>query len=193
MLGAHLVLLFFIAWQFARFSQCLRYYIRCLPQLVIAMDCDELTDELMSVAEQRQGAGAGLAKGAPQAAAPAYWTAATPDTPEGWEEERVQRHRARLAAIAAGGQAGQYGLVVRGKAVEQLQAAQASWSWKRTERLDFINEELRRVTARKTARLPLSSWGWPQPAWWPTDSPSNTCVSSPCRRSWGGGFEFFWT
>ena len=30
------------------------------------------------------------------------------------------------------------------KAVEQLLAAQASWSRKRTERLDFINEELRR-------------------------------------------------
>ena len=30
------------------------------------------------------------------------------------------------------------------KAVEQLQAAQATWSRKRTERLDWINEELRR-------------------------------------------------
>ena len=30
------------------------------------------------------------------------------------------------------------------KAVEQLQAAQTSWSWKWTKRLDFINEELRR-------------------------------------------------
>ena len=30
------------------------------------------------------------------------------------------------------------------KAVEQLQAAQAGWSRKRTERLDWINEELRR-------------------------------------------------
>ena len=30
------------------------------------------------------------------------------------------------------------------KAVEQLQAAQSSWSRKRTERLDWINEELRR-------------------------------------------------
>lgn len=30
------------------------------------------------------------------------------------------------------------------KAVEQLQAAQAKWSRKRTERLDWINEELRR-------------------------------------------------
>ena len=49
-------------------------------------------------------------------AAPAGGTAAMPDTPEGQEEERVQKHRERLAAIAAGGQAGQYGLVVRGKA-----------------------------------------------------------------------------
>ena len=30
------------------------------------------------------------------------------------------------------------------KAVEQLQAAQSKWSRKRAERLDFINEELRR-------------------------------------------------
>ena len=30
------------------------------------------------------------------------------------------------------------------KAIEQLQAAQAAWSRKRTERLGFINEELRR-------------------------------------------------
>ena len=30
------------------------------------------------------------------------------------------------------------------KAVEQLQAAQAEWSRRRTERLDWINEELRR-------------------------------------------------
>ena len=62
-LGAHLVLLFFIAWQFARFNQCLRYYIRRVRRLAIAMDCDELIDELMTVAEQRQGAGAGLAEG----------------------------------------------------------------------------------------------------------------------------------
>ena len=88
------------------------------------------------------------------------------------------------------------------KAVEQLQAAQASWSRKGTERLGFINEELRqqghavktfryvdaamqeyaqvtghnldpmgpepqladfysRAAARKTAKSPLSSWGWP--------------------------------
>ena len=72
------------------------------------MDCDELIDELMSVADP-QGAGAGLAEGASPAAAPA----ATPDAPQ--EDERVQKHRERLAAIAAGGQAGQYGLMVRRK------------------------------------------------------------------------------
>ena len=30
------------------------------------------------------------------------------------------------------------------EALEQLQAAQGEWSWRRTERLDWINEELRR-------------------------------------------------
>ena len=83
-LGAHLALLVFVAWQIIYFSQCLRYYIRRLRRLVIGeMDCDELIDELMSDAEQRQGAGAGLAEGAPPAAAPAGGRAATPDVPEG--------------------------------------------------------------------------------------------------------------
>ena len=44
------------------------------------------------------------------------------------------------------------------KAVEQLQAAQAEWSRRRTERLDWINEELRRQrhsaqTFREYARV----------------------------------------
>ena len=61
-LGAQLVLLLFIAWQFAHFSQCLRHYIRQARRLAIAiccrakgtcgltqskMDCDELIDELL--------------------------------------------------------------------------------------------------------------------------------------------------
>ena len=97
-LGTHLVLLVFVVWQIA---QCLRrvaLHIRRARRLVIGkMDCDELIDELMSVADP-QSAGAGLAEGAPPAAAPA----ATPE-----EKERVQKRRERLAAIAAGGQAGQ--------------------------------------------------------------------------------------
>ena len=81
-------------------------YIERARRLVIgAMDCDELIDKLMSVADQ-QDAGAGLPDRAPPAAAPA----AMPE-----EEERVQKRRERLAAIAAGGQAEQYELVVRGR------------------------------------------------------------------------------
>ena len=103
-LGTHLVLLVFVVWQIA---QCLRRValpIRWARRLVIGeMDCDELIDELMSVADAQ---GTGLDEVAPPTAAPA-------ETPE--DEERVQKHRERLAAIAAGGQAGQYGLVVRGK------------------------------------------------------------------------------
>ena len=57
------------------------------------MDCDKLIDELMSVADP-QGAGAGLAEGAIPAAA----TAATPE-----DEQRMQKRRERLAAIAVGG------------------------------------------------------------------------------------------
>ena len=109
-LCTHLVQLVFVVWQIA---QCLRrvpLHIRRARRLVIGeMDCDELIDELMSVADP-QGAGAGLAEGTSRAAA----SAATPDAPQ--EDKRVQKHRERLAAIAAGGQAGQYRLVVRGKA-----------------------------------------------------------------------------
>ena len=133
-LGTHLVLLVFVAWQIA---QCLRrvaLHIRRARRLAIAMDCDELIDELMSV-----GAGAGLTQGGPPAAVPAGGTAATPDAPE--EEERAQKHRERLAANAVGGQAGQYGLVVRGKAftADQIDA------------LD--NSEIEKLYARYEARL----------------------------------------
>ena len=65
------------------------------------MDCDKLINELMSVADPQ---GAGLDEVAPPEAVPA----AMPE-----DEEQVQKHREWLAAIAAGGQAGQYGLVVR--------------------------------------------------------------------------------
>ena len=53
----------------------------------------------------------------------------------------MQKHRGRLAAIAVGGQAGQYGLVVCGKAVtaDQIDA------------LD--NTEIEKMYARYEARL----------------------------------------
>ena len=118
-LGTHLVLLVFVVWQI---TQCLcrvALPIRWARRLVIGeMDCDELINELMSVADP-QGAGPD------QVAPPGAATAATPE-----DEEQVQKHRERLAAIAAGGQAGQYGLVVRGK----------------TFTADQINTESRRFT-----------------------------------------------
>ena len=127
-LGTHLVLLVFVAWSLRRVA----LHIRRARRLVIGkMDCDKLIDELMSVADP-QGACAGLAEGAPPAAA----TAATPE-----EEKRVQKRRERLAAIAAGGQAGQYGLTVRGKTftADQIDA------------LD--NTEIEKLYARYEARL----------------------------------------
>ena len=131
-LGTHLVMLVFVVWQIA---QCLRrvtLHIRRAHRLVIGeMDCGELIDKLMIVADP-QGAGAGLAEGAPPAAAPA----AAPE-----EEERVQKHRERLAAIAAGGQAGQYGLVVRGK----------TFTADQIDTLD--NTEIEKMYARYEARL----------------------------------------
>ena len=69
-LGVHLVVLFFIAWQILHFGQYIRQ-VRRLVMAIAGMDCDKLIDELMSV-----GAGAGLAEGAPLAAALARGTAA---------------------------------------------------------------------------------------------------------------------
>ena len=136
-LVTHLVLLDFVAWQISQCLSRVALHIRRARRLVIGeMDCDELVDVLMSVADpQGQRQGAGLAEGAPPAAAPA----ATPDAPQ--EDERVQKHRERLAAIAAGGQAGQYGLVVRGKAftADQIDA------------LD--NSKIEKLYARYEARL----------------------------------------
>ena len=129
-LGTHLVLLVFVVWQIA---QCLRRValpIRRARRLVIGeMDCDELIDELMSVADPQSASG-GLAEGVLPAAAPA----ATPE-----KKERVQKRRERLAAIAAGVQAGQYGLTVRGKTADQIKA------------LD--NTEIEKLYARYEARL----------------------------------------
>ena len=78
MLGTHLVLLVFVAWQIPQFLPRVALHIRLARRLVIGqMDCDELIDDLMSVADpQGQRQGAGLAEGAPLAVAPA----ATPDS-----------------------------------------------------------------------------------------------------------------
>ena len=66
---------------------------------------------------------------------------ATPDAPEGQEEERVQKYREKLATIAAGGQARQYGLVVRGQALT-------------ADKIDALDStEIKKMYARYEARL----------------------------------------
>ena len=102
-LGAHLVVLLFIAWQILHFGQ----YIRRVCRLVIAgMDCDELIDELMSV-----GAGAGLAEGG--------YSGSHPGGRNGGDARRAGGPGGRTDVKTRPSRRGpsrQYGLVVHGKA-----------------------------------------------------------------------------
>ena len=131
-------MLFFIAWRFARFSKCLRYYIRRVRRLVIGeMDCDGLIDELMSVAEQRQGAVAGLAEGAPQAGG--------------------TRHRERQYT------AGQYGLVVRGKAftADQIDALDNTEIEKLYTRYEVrLGAAMTKTLGSAALQIYSSLWAW---------------------------------
>ena len=69
-LGTHLVLSVSVVWQIAQYLRRVELHIRRARRLVIGkMDCDELINKLMSIADP-QCTGAGLAKGAPPAAAP---------------------------------------------------------------------------------------------------------------------------
>ncbi|MCU7846331.1 MAG: hypothetical protein KZQ93_21050 [Candidatus Thiodiazotropha sp. (ex Monitilora ramsayi)] len=128
-----LVLLFFIARQFAHFSSCvsgLRHYIRQVRRLAIAavgkMDCDELIDGLL--AAQDSG-------GEP---------VATQDQEEPSRSrgpsERAQAQRERLAALVAGGKAKQFlGNAAGTATVDQIDA------------LD--DAEIEKLYARYEARL----------------------------------------
>ncbi|MEW8338200.1 MAG: hypothetical protein AB2596_21500 [Candidatus Thiodiazotropha sp.] len=128
-LGANFVLLFFIAWHVV--TACL--YFRRVRRLVIAiitgkMDCDELIDGLLST----QGTGD---------EAPSEKPVATTYLQSQEEPDRVQKHRERLASVAAGGQAGRYGLLAHGKALTASHI----------EELD--DSEIERLYARYEARL----------------------------------------
>ena len=138
-LGAHLVLLFFIAWQFTRFGRTLGLYFRRARRLAIAitgtvgkMDCDELIDLLLSAETACAGDAVCHRVAAPAggtAGTAAGGTAATPDVlspaaeqreePDTQPPEWQQKHRERLAALVAWGGGGggrvRYGLAVHGK------------------------------------------------------------------------------
>ena len=105
MLGANFVLLSFIAWHVV--TACL--YFRRVRRLAIAistgkMDCDKLIDGLLSA----QGTGD---------EAPSEKPVPTTYLQSKEEPDRVQKHREWLASVAAGGQAGRYGLLAHGKAL----------------------------------------------------------------------------
>ena len=140
MFGAQLVLLFFIAWQFAHFSQCLRHYIRQARQLAISIccrargtfgftkskiDCDELIGELLSAQSADDGAPLACSRGDARCAGPRSL------------RQALRKHLERLAVLVGIGQAKQY----LGKAftVDQIDA------------LD--DAEIEKLYARYEARL----------------------------------------
>ena len=119
-LGANFVLLFFIALHVAT----VYLYFRQARRLAIAiskMDCDELIDEMLScsggTAEQQRYE---------VTACDSFASPATPDAVARQQRcevtsqkapDRVQKYRERLASVAAGGQAGRYGLLAHEKAL----------------------------------------------------------------------------
>ena len=145
-LGENFVLLFFMAWHVAT----ARLYFRQVHQLAIAiletvrkMDCDDLNDKMLScsggTAEKQCNEGT------------AGDSLASPDACSGGKTghevtgqkapDRVQNYREMLASVAAGGQAGRYGLLAHGKA---LTASHIE---------EFGDSKIERLYARYEARL----------------------------------------
>ena len=107
-------------------------YFRRVRRLAIAitgkMDCDELIDGLLFA----QGTGD---------EAPSEKPVATTYLQNQEEPDRVLKQRERLASVAAGGQAGRYGLLAHGKA---LTASHME---------EYDDSEIERLYARYEARL----------------------------------------
>ena len=125
MLGANFVLLFFSV---GMLRQPASIFDRLAIAIVRKMDCDELTDGLLSA----QGTGD---------EAPSEKPMATTYLQSQEEQDRVQNNRERLASVAAGRQAGRYGLLAHGKALTASHI----------EELD--DSEIERLYARYEARL----------------------------------------
>ena len=145
-LGANFVLLFFIAWHVAT----ARLYFRQVHRLAIAivrkMDCDELIDEMLScpggtAEKQRYERTAGDSLASPDASSGGGHEVTGQSRQQPAAPDRVRNDRERLASVAAGGQAGRYGILVRGKALTASHI----------EELDDF--EIERLYARYEARL----------------------------------------
>ena len=116
------VLLFFIAWHVAT----ARLYFRQVHRLPIAIvrkkDCDELIDEMLSCSggtaeKQRYEGTAGDSLASPDASSGGGHEVTGQSRQQPAAPDRVQNYRERLASVAAGGQAGRYGLLAHGKAL----------------------------------------------------------------------------
>ena len=145
-LGANFVLLFFIAWHVATS----RLYFRQVHQLAIAvvrkMDCDELIDEMLSCSggtteKQRYEGTAGDSLASPDASSGGGHEVIGQSRQQPAAPDRVQNYREILASVAAGHQAGRYGLLAHGKA---LTASHIK---------ELDDSEIERLYARYKARL----------------------------------------
>ena len=121
-LGANFVLLFFIAWHVAT----ARLYFRQVHRLAIAivrkMDYDELIDEMLSCSgrmteKQRYKGTAGDSPASPNACSGRGYEVTGQSRQQPAALDRVHNYRESLASVAAGVQAGRYGLLAHGKAL----------------------------------------------------------------------------
>ena len=110
------------------------------------MDCDELIDEMLSCSggtteKQRYEGTAGDSLASPDASSGGGHEVTGQNRQQPAAPDRVQKYRERLASVAAGGQAGRYGLPARGKALTASHI----------EELD--DSEIERLYARYEVRL----------------------------------------
>ena len=119
-LSAHFVLLFYIAWR----VETARLYFRQVHRLAIAtvrkMDCDKLIDEMLSCSggtakKQLYEETAGDSLASPDACSGGGHEVTGQSQQQSAAPDRVKNYRERLAAVAAEGQAGRYGLRAHGQ------------------------------------------------------------------------------
>ena len=145
-LGANVVLLFFIAWHVAT----ARLYFRQVHRLAIAigrkMDCDELIDEMLSCSrgtaeKQRDEGTAGDSLASPDACSGGGHEVTGQSRQQPAAPDRLLNYRERLAMVAAGVKQGGMTFLAHGKALTASHI----------EKLD--HSEIERLYARYEARL----------------------------------------
>ena len=130
-LATNLALLFFIVglvfWAILRFRRTCRLAHSCAA--TGKLEADQLIDELLEAASETHGQ---------EEPGPTQESVRCIDSAD--DKGYVQKHRERLAALAVGGQARQYGLAVRGKSLT-------------ADQVDLDDSEVERLFASYEARL----------------------------------------